>query len=145
MCFKKVFSQIVVVFLFSVTSVFSQEIDNIRPQMLEDKNYTEYWEQYFYLSDGTLITSQFLVANFPWPVGKNHGIMLSTLITPKGELYVIKNGRKFGEWGYKEENLDLFIHTHRLNRNGDEVNLRLENTMAIVDINSKSNIAPFNH
>jgi hypothetical protein len=145
MCFKKVFSKIIFIFLFSVTSVFSQEIDNIRPKMLEDKNYTEYWEQYFYLSDGSLITSQFLVANFPWPVGKNHGIMLSTLITPEGELYVIKNGRKFGEWGYKEENLNLFIHTHRLNRTGDKVNLHLENTMAIVDINSRSKIAPFNH
>ena len=145
MCFKKVFSKIIFIFLFSVTSVFSQEIDNIRPKMLEDKNYTEYWEQYFYLSDGSLITSQFLVANFPWPVGKNHGIMLSTLITPEGELYVIQNGRKFGEWGDKEENLNLFIHTHRLNRTGDKVNLHLENTMAIVDINSRSKIAPFNH
>lgn len=145
MCFKKVFRRILVLFLFSITSVYSQELDNIRPKRLDDKNYTEYWEQYFYLSDGSLITSQFLVANLPWPVGKNHGIMLSTLITPKGELYVIKNGRKFGDWGYKENALDLFIHTHRLNQNGDEVNVHLENTMAIVDINSKSTVAPFDH
>ena len=145
MCFKKVFSRILVLLLFSITSVYSQEIDNIRPKRLDDKNYTEYWEQYFYLSDGSLITSQFLVANFPWPVGKDHGIMLSTLITPNGEQYVIKNGRNFGEWGYKEDKLDLFIHTHRLSQKNDEVNVHLENTMAFVDINSKSKIAAFSH
>lgn len=113
--------------------------------MLDDKNYTEYWEQYFYLSDGSLVTSQFLVANFPWPVGKDHGIMLSTLITPEGEQYVIKNGRNFGDWGYKENELDIFIHSHRLNRNADEINVHLENTMAIVDIHSTLKIAPFQH
>lgn len=145
MCFKKVFSRILVIFLFSVSSVFSHEINDTRPMMLEDKNYTEYWEQYFYLSDGSMVTSQFLIANFPWPVGKDHGIMLSTLITPEGKQYVIKNGRNLGDWGYKENALDIFIHTHRLSQRGDEVNIHLENTMAIVDINSKSTISPFSH
>ncbi|MDG1708915.1 MAG: hypothetical protein P8H03_09145 [Emcibacteraceae bacterium] len=113
--------------------------------MSKEKNYTEYWEQYFYLNDGSLVTSQFLVANFPWPVGKDHGIMLGTLITPEGELYVIKNGRGLGDWGYKEDALDIFLHTHRLSGNGDDVNVHLENTMAVIDLSLKSEIKPLKH
>ena len=121
------------------------EINNIRPLLLEEKNYTEYWEQYFYLDDGSLVTSQYLVANFPWPVGKDHGIMLGTLVTPDGKQYVIKNGRKFGKWGYKEDSLDLFIHTHRLTGDGNKFTVHLENTMATANLELTSNIEPFNH
>ncbi|MBT5072119.1 MAG: hypothetical protein HOH18_04610 [Kordiimonadaceae bacterium] len=112
---------------------------------MKDKNYTEYWEQYFYLSDGSLVTSQYLVANFPWPVGKDHGIMLGTLVTPEGELFVIKNGRDPGKWGYKEDALDMFIHTHRLSGSGDDLSVHLENTMGIVDLSLKSNQASLDH
>lgn len=123
----------------------ANDLDHTKPMMLEDKDYTEYWEQYFYLSDGSLITSQFLVANFPWPVGKDHGIMLGTLVTPEGELYVIKNGRDPGEWGYDKNALDLFIHTHRLKASGDEYSVHLENTMAIVDLQLTSKQPVLNH
>ena len=102
--------------------------------MLEDGNYTEYWEQYFYLSDGSLVTSQFLVANFPWPVGKDHGIMLGTLVTPEGKLYTIKNGRDLGKWGFNNDTFDMFIHTHRLKSTTNGYNLHLENTMGIADL-----------
>lgn len=145
MSFKKFIVGLVVFWGALVHLAHAHEINDMRPMMLEDKNYTEYWEQYYYLSDGSLVTSQFLVANLPWPVGKNHGIMLGTLVTPEGELYVIKNGRGYGDWGFKEDAFDIFIHTHRLNGSGDDVHLHLENTMAIVDINSKSPIPAFAH
>lgn len=131
--------------LCTLGSAKSHEINDIRPLMSEEKNYTEYWEQYFYLNDGSLVTSQFLVANFPWPVGKDHGIMLGTLVTPEGELYVIKNGRNLGDWGFKENTLDMFLHTHRLNGSGNDLNVHLENTMAVVDLTLKSEIASFQH
>lgn len=126
-------------------TALANDPDHTKPLMLEDKNYTEYWEQYFYLSDGSLVTSQFLVANFPWPVGKDHGIMLGTLVTPEGELYVIKNGRDLGEWGYDKSALDLFIHTHRLKASKDEYSVHLENTMGIVDLELVSNQPAINH
>jgi hypothetical protein len=79
------------------------------------------------------------------PVGKDHGIMLGTLVTPEGKQYVIKNGRKLGKWGYKENYLDLFIHTHRLTGHGDKYTVHLENTMATANLELKSSIAPFDH
>jgi len=71
--------------------------------------------------------------------------MLGTLVTPEGELYVIKNGRNPGKWGFKEDELDMFIHTHRLSGTGDDLSVHLENTMAIVDLSLKSNQAILNH
>lgn len=120
-------------------------IDNNSPLMLKDDNYTEYWEQYFYLNDGSLVTSQFLVANFPWPVGDDHGIMLGTLVTPEGKQYVIKNGRDLGKWGYDTNNLDIFIHTHTLKKTENGYSLHLENTMGVVDLTLQSHQGPFNH
>ncbi len=119
--------------------------DNNSPAMLDNNNYTEYWEQYLYLNDGSLITSQFLVANFPWPVGDEHGVMLGTLVTPEGELFVIKNGRDLGEWGYSKNALDIFIHTHRLKQQNGGYSVHLENTMAIVDMELTHHLTTFDH
>ncbi|MEZ5757395.1 MAG: hypothetical protein R3D86_04170 [Emcibacteraceae bacterium] len=132
-------------FCFPVPYSSAEKINNIKPMMLEDKNYTEYWEQYFYLNDGSLVTSQFLVANFPWPIGKEHGIMLGTLVTPEGKLYVIKNGRDRGEWGFDENALDIYIHTHRLKATENSYLVHLENTMAVVDLQLNSNLPTFDH
>lgn len=142
---KLFFVSFLATFWFTVSSVYAHDLDHRKPMMLEDKNYTEYWEQFFYLSDGSLVTSQFLVANFPWPVGKEHGIMLGTIVTPEGELYVIKNGRDLGKWGYNENALDFFIHTHRLKALKDGYSVHLENTMGIVDLQLTSNQPAANH
>ncbi|MBL4603966.1 MAG: hypothetical protein JKY84_14570 [Emcibacteraceae bacterium] len=143
---SKLLKNLCVLFISYLTLVApsSAQMSDV-PIMSDEKNYTEYWEQYFYLSDGSLVTSQFLVANFPWPVGKKHGIMLGTLVTPDGKLYTIKNGRKLGEWGFSEKSLDMFIHTHTLKRNSDGFNHHLENTMGIVDLSLTSHQAPINH
>ena len=145
MRFISFFISFVAAIYFSSFSASANSLNHLKPLMLEDKNYTEYWEQYFYLSDGSLVTSQFLVANFPWPVGKDHGIMLGTLVTPEGELHVIKNGRDLGEWGYDKNALDLFIHTHRLKASENEYSVHLENTMAVVDLQLTSNQPSIDH
>ena len=139
------FVSIAVAFLLTAQITFSQTLDPKKPAMLKDNDYTEYWEQYFYLDDGSLVTSQFLVANFPWPVGDEHGIMLGTLVTPEGELYVIKNGRDLGEWGFDKNSLDLFIHTHRIKERENGYSVHLENTMGIVDLELSANLPTFNH
>ncbi len=136
---------IVAVLLAFAQIAYTQTINKSRPLLLEDSDYTEYWEQYFYLDDGSLVTSQFLVANFPWPVGDDHGIMLGTLVTPDGKLYVIKNGRDFGEWGFKEDALDLFIHTHRIKKKINGYSTHLENTMGIVDLELSAPLPNFDH
>ncbi len=136
---------IAAVCLIAVTPVSAQSPVTTKPALLDDGDYTEYWEQYFYLSDGSLITSQFLAANFPWPVGKEHGVMLGTLVTPKGELYVIKNGRDLGEWGFSEDAMDIFIHTHRLKQQNGGYSVHLENTMGIADIELTSPFGTFDH
>ncbi len=91
-----------------------QAMDHSKPLMLKDKFYKEHWEQHFLFEDGTFVTAKFLVANFPWPVGKDHGIMIATIVEPDGKRTIIKNGRNLGEWGFSAEKFDLFIHTHRL-------------------------------
>lgn len=97
-----------------------QAMDHSKPLMLKDKFYKEYWEQHFLFEDGTFFTAQFLVANFPWPVGKDHGIMIATVVEPDGKRTIIKNGRNLGQWGFDTEKFDLFIHTHRIKATGDE-------------------------
>lgn len=142
---KLFFVSFLAIFITSNSGIFAHDLDHSKPMMLKDKNYTEYWEQFFYLSDGSLVTSQFLIANFPWPVGKDHGIMLGTLVTPEGELHVIKNGRDLGKWGYNENALDLFIHTHRLKAFKDDYSVHLENTMGVVDLQLKSDQPAVDH
>lgn len=96
-----------------------QAMDNTKPLMLKDKYYKEYWEQFFLFEDGTFVSSQFTVANLPWPVGKEHGILVATVVSPEGERTVIKNGRNPDKWGFDPEKFDLTLHTHRLKREGD--------------------------
>ena len=141
---SKLFS-LFTIFIFLVSDGLADELGSHKPLMLKSKNYTEYWEQFFYLSDGSLITSQFLVANFPWPVGNEHGVMLGTLVTPEGKLYVIKNGRNRENWGYNEKELDFFIHTHRLKTIDNGYSIHLENSMASIDLQLKSNQLPLSH
>jgi hypothetical protein len=139
------FIQLAVTCIIMAQSVMAQSSNASKPSMLDDSDYTEYWEQYLYLSDGSLITSQFLVANFPWPVGNEHGVMLGTLVTPEGELYVIKNGRDRGEWGFNDNAFDIFIHTHRLKQQNGGYSLHLENTMGIADMELASKFPSFDH
>lgn len=114
--------------------------------MLEDKHYKEYWEQTFLFADGTLVSSQFIAANFPWPVGKGHGIMVSSVITPDGKKAIIKNGRKFGEWGFDPEKFNIFIHTHRLKSDGDNYVHDIGTVgRDIVKLTGKMNFPPLGH
>ena len=142
---KSKFFSLFIIFIFLISSGLTDESDSHKPLMIKDKNYTEYWEQFFYLSDGSLVTNQFLVANFPWPVGNGHGIMLGSLVTPEGKLYVIKNGRNRENWGYNEKVLDFYIHTHRLKSVRDGYSIHLENTMGTIDLELKSNQSPLSH
>ena len=102
-----------------------QAMDHSKPLMLQDAYYKEYWEQYFLFEDGSFVTSQFLIANLPWPVGKHHGIMIATVVTPDGKRTIIKNGRGPDEWGFDKEKFDLFIHVHRLKSNGNKHEIRI--------------------
>ena len=97
-----------------------QAMDHSKPLMLQDDFYKEYWEQHFLFEDGSFVTNQFLVANFPWPVGKDHGIMITTVVSPDGKRTIIKNGRGPDEWGFDKEKFDLFIHVHRLKSQGNK-------------------------
>ncbi|MBL4894962.1 MAG: hypothetical protein JKY59_08890 [Emcibacter sp.] len=121
-------------------------MDHSKPQMLKDKFYKEYWEQHFLFEDGTFITSQFLVANFPWPVGRDHGIMISTVVSPDGKRTIIKNGRNFGKWGFDTEKFDLFIHTHRLKSTGNKHDIHVGTVgRNVIDITGSAAIPPLDH
>lgn len=102
-----------------------QAMDNTKPLMLKDKYYKEYWEQFFLFDDGTFVSSQFTVANLPWPVGKEHGILVATVVSPEGERTIIKNGRNPDKWAFDPENFDLTLHTHRLKSEGDGYNFHI--------------------
>ncbi|VAV86389.1 hypothetical protein MNBD_ALPHA02-1600 [hydrothermal vent metagenome] len=102
-----------------------QAMEHSKPLMLQDDYYKEYWEQYFLFEDGSFVTSQFLIANLPWPVGKHHGIMIATVVTPDGKRTIIKNGRGPDEWGFDKEKFDLFIHVHRLKSDGNKHEIRI--------------------
>ncbi|NOZ43385.1 MAG: hypothetical protein GXP02_09555 [Alphaproteobacteria bacterium] len=121
-------------------------MDNSKPQMLGDQYYKEYWEQNFIFDDGTFVTSQFLVANFPWPVGKKHGIMIATVVRPDGQRLIIKNGRNLGGWGFDPKKFNIFIYTHRLSSKGDKDVIHLGTVgQDVIDITGKSAVAPLDH
>lgn len=121
-------------------------MDHTKPEMLPDEHYKEYWEQHVLFEDGTFVTSQFLVANFPWPVGDDHAIMVSTVVTPDGRRTIIKNGRNPGEWGFDKEKFNLFIHTHRIKEeNGlHEVHLGADDKNE-VNMRGRTEISPLKH
>jgi len=106
--------KLVIVCLAGLLPLSAAAMDHSKPQLLDDKFYKEYWEQHFLFEDGTFVTAQFLAANFPWPVGDDHGIMIATVVKPDGTRTIIKNGRDLGKWGFDAEKFSLFIHTHRL-------------------------------
>lgn len=117
--------KLVAVSLICLLPFSLQAMDHTKPQMLKDKYYKEYWEQIFLFDDGTLVSSQFVAANFPWPVGKKHGIMVASVIAPDGKKSIIKNGRNPGGWGFDPEKFDIFIHTHRLKSDGENYDINV--------------------
>lgn len=136
----------VFVFLIFMLPFSLQALDYTRPQMLKDKYYKEYWEQSFLFEDGTLVSSQFLAANFPWPVGKEHGIMVASVITPDGKKTIIKNGRNLGGWGFDPEKFNIFIHTHRLKSDGDTYDFHIGTVgRNVVNATGKMNLAALDH
>ncbi|MCJ9429630.1 hypothetical protein [Kordiimonas marina] len=100
----------------------------VAPIMSDKSHYSEYWEQIFLMDDGTLFTSQFTIANFPF--SKHRGLMLSTLVWPDGKTVVIKNGRSRKGWDYDAVNHQLKIYQHTLKPTEDGYALHLHNTAA---------------
>jgi len=138
--------KLIVVCVSMLFPALLQALDHSKPQLLEDHYYKEYWEQHFLFEDGTFVTAQFLAANFPWPVGKSHGIMIANVVSPDGERTIIKNGRNLGEWGFDTKKFDLFIHTHRLKSNGNSHDIFLgSDDKNIVKTAVSSKIHPFDH
>ncbi|MBL4801561.1 MAG: hypothetical protein JKY45_06675 [Emcibacter sp.] len=138
--------KIIIVSLICLLPFSLRAMDHSKPLMLSDKYYKEYWEQHFLFEDGTFITSQFLVANFPWPVGRDHGIMISTVVSPDGKRAIIKNGRNLGKWGFDSGKFNLFIHTHRLKSEGRQHDIHVGTVgRSVVDITGKASIPPLDH
>ncbi|NVJ99688.1 MAG: hypothetical protein HWE25_16175 [Alphaproteobacteria bacterium] len=108
----------------------------VQPQLGDDSNYSEYWEQQFLFEDGTFATSQFLITNLP--LSKHHGIQVGTLagqtVQAFGPRIIVKNGRPRDGWAYDEEGAALNIFTHRLAGTHPGYLLQLKNTAAELDI-----------
>jgi len=100
----------------------------VAPLMSDKSHYSEYWEQIFLMDDGTLFTSQFTIANFPF--SKHRGLMLSTIVWPDGKTVVIKNGRSRKGWDYDAVNHQLKIYQHTFKPTEDGYALHLHNTAA---------------
>jgi len=115
----------------------------VEPTLSGKSKYNEYWEQYFIFEDGTLITSQFLVINFPF--NKHRGIMLSNVVRPDGTTYIIKNGRKKGEWSTNPDKLDFRFSRsvdHYLRGTAPNYEMRLKNTTGQADLKMTSVLEP---
>lgn len=111
-------------------SVSASSIDE--PRLYEDSDYNEYWEQQFLFGDGTMVTSQFLIANFPF--SKQHGLMVATLKRPEENTVIVKNGRQRDGWNFDASEPKLSIYQHQLAGAHPGYLVRLDNTAAEVDI-----------
>lgn len=124
------------IFLSLVTANESQAGGITAPQLTDDGDYSEYWEQLFLFEDGTFATSQFLITNLP--LSKHHGIQVATLagvsVRPFGQRIIIKNGRSRDGWTFDPEDAALNIFTHRLAGQHPGYLLQLKNTAAELDV-----------
>ncbi|MEX0298087.1 MAG: hypothetical protein AB3N28_03395, partial [Kordiimonas sp.] len=103
-----------------------------QPRLYDDSDYNEYWEQQFLFDNGTMVTSQFLIANFPF--SKQHGLMVATLKKTGSDAVIVKNGRKRDGWNFDETEPRLSIFQHELSGNHPGYLVRLDNTAAEVDV-----------
>ncbi len=120
------------VFLLTMTHVplMAGSID--KPRLYDDSDYNEYWEQQFLFDNGTMVTSQFLIANFPF--SKQHGLMVATLKKPGDDTVIVKNGRKRDGWNFEAAEPRLSIFQHELSGSYPGYFVRLNNTAAEVDV-----------
>ena len=101
------------------------------PDLDDEKQYSEYWEQQYLFDSGALLTSQFLIANLP--LSEHHGMMVATLKLPGRETIVVKNGRNKDGWSYNGATKGLGIFQHEVWPENDAYLMRLKNTAAEVD------------
>ncbi|MBV1901055.1 MAG: hypothetical protein KUG56_05225 [Kordiimonadaceae bacterium] len=102
------------------------------PQLYADADYREYWEQQFLFDNGTMVTSQFLIANFPF--SKRHSLMVATLKQPGEKTIIVKNGRKRSGWHFNSATPQLSIYQHELSGTHPHYRAKLHNTAAEIDI-----------
>lgn len=106
------------------------------PALEDDSNYNEYWEHQFLFEDGSLATSQFLIANFP--ISKHHGLQMGTLEGPVtgdfGPRVIVKNGRSKSGWHYDADEPSLTIFQHKLSGQAPGYIVSLSNTAAEMEI-----------
>lgn len=123
-----------------------KKLDNIKPLLLMSSKYNEYWLQYFLFEDGSYLTTQFSIINFPF--NKHKAIMLSTLITPDGKRYVIQNGRGRSDWTFDPDSLNITFSrdiNHNIQGRFPDYSLRVHNTVAEAELKLKSSLPVLNH
>lgn len=109
------------------------QVPPMTPALLDDDNYSEFWQQVFLFEDGTFVTSEFLILNLGFST--HHGIMLSTLVRPNGDRYIIKNGRTRSGWNYQSDPFSIQIYQHSLASSPEGLVLNLHNSTAQVNLN----------
>lgn len=123
-----------------------EKLDNIKPALLKGSEYNEYWLQYFLFEDGSYLTTQFSIVNFPF--NKHKAIMLSTLITPDGKRYIIQNGRGRSDWTFDPERLNITFSrdiNHNIQGSFPDYSMTVHNTMAEANLTLKSTLPPLEH
>ena len=113
------------------------------PALKDDKNYKEYWEQYFVFEDGSLLTTQFTILNLPFMTHRS--LMLATFTRPDGTKYIIKNGRKRDDWEYSPGQLNIQMNDgieHYIRKTADGYQLKLHNTTGELELELKSPLPP---
>jgi len=124
----------------------ADKLDNVKPALLKTSDYNEYWLQYFLFEDGSYLTTQFSIVNFPF--NKHKSIMLSTLITPDGKRYVIQNGRSRDDWRFDPDKFNITFSrdiNHNIKGTFPDYSLTVHNTMAEAELTLKSTLPPLEH
>ncbi|WP_321398020.1 hypothetical protein [Emcibacter sp.] len=136
----------VVLFVVPAASHAYDEIlteDKQAPALADDKNYKEYWEQYFVFEDGSLLTTQFTILNLPFMT--HRALMLATFTRPDGKKYIIKNGRSRDDWEFTPDHLDIQLNDdiqHYIRKTTDGYQLKLHNSTGEIELDLKSPLPP---
>lgn len=92
--------------------------EQIRPHYEGGDNVSESWSYVFAFPQGYVVNLQFMVTNIG--PGEATGVLIAYLIAPDGEVAILKNTRRRGQWRdlSDEQHVELEVAYHRLTITG---------------------------
>lgn len=117
-------------------------VDAYQPHYLVGNNLSEIWDYRLWFPNGYLLNCRFMITSFG--PGERTGLVLSYVLPPEGDMVVIKNSRKWGDWKDLTDRAgpQFAIAKNRLNIDLPSHHLHVENEKGTLDLHLRSTVDP---